>query len=311
MTAEPEQGFAEPSARRPPGGGQTKSWTSPSWRLSYHLEMLFHDIVLTSRRVAETRKRLVKIDLLAALLERLASEEIEIAISFLSGLVRQGAIGIGPAVLRKAMGLDSGLPPPQAAPEIRLREVDDTFRDILEASGKGSGQRKLELLRSLLERATGEERRFLALLIIGELRQGALEGVMVEAVAKASKLPRTAVRRAFMMRGELAPVASAALREGKAGLARFRIDIFRPLQPMLAQPADDIGDALERLGEAALEVKLDGARIQVHKSGDEVRVFSRRLNEVTAAVPEVVEATRRLPVPRRSCSGRCAPATKA
>ena len=258
-------------------------------------DVLFHDIVTTSHRVGETRKRLVKIELLATLLERLRGEEIEIAIAFLSGILRQGAIGIGPAVLRKAMGRDSGLPPPATNPEIRLREVDATFREILEVKGKGSGGAKLALLRSLAERATGEERRFLALLILGELRQGALEGVMVEAVARASKLPRAAVRRAVMVRGELAPVASAALRDGEAGLERFRIDLFRPLQPMLAQPADDVGDALERLGEAALEVKLDGARIQVHKAGDEVRVFSRRLNEVTAAVPEVVEVTRRLP----------------
>ncbi len=257
--------------------------------------LLLHDLVETSRRVGETRKRLVKIDLLAQLLERLVGEEIEIAIAFLSGLLRQGAIGIGPAVLRKAMGKDSGLPPPVTTAEIRLREVDAAFRDILEVSGKGSGRRKLEILRGLLERATGEERRFLALLIIGELRQGALEGIMVDAVAKASKQPRAAVRRAVMVRGELAPVASATLLEGSAGLARFSITLFRPLQPMLAQPAEGVDDALERLGEAALEVKLDGARIQVHKEGDEVQVFSRRLNRVTAAVPEVVEAVRGLP----------------
>ncbi len=230
--------------------------------------MLFHDVALTSRRVGETRKRLVKIELLASLLERLRGEEIEIAISFLSGILRQGSIGVGPAALRRAMGRDSGLPPPVAAPEIRLAEVDVTFARIVETSGKGSGARKIELLRSLAGRATKEERRFLVLLIVGELRQGALEGVMVEAVAKASKLPRAAVRRALMVRGELAPVAGAALAEGSAGLARFQIDLFRPLQPMLAQPADDVGGALEELGEAALEVKLDGARIQVHKAGD-------------------------------------------
>ncbi len=257
--------------------------------------MLLHDLVETSARVAGTRKRLVKIELLAALLERLRGEEIEIAICFLSGMLRQGAIGIGPAALRRAMGRDAGLPPPVATPELELREVDRAFRRIAGVGGPGSGAAKLELLRSLFERASGEERRFLALLLLGEVRQGALEGVMVEAVARASKAPPGAVRRAVMVRGELAPIAVAALAEGEAALARFRVELFRPLQPMLAQPAGGVGEALERLGEAALEVKVDGARVQIHKAGDDVRVFSRRLNDVTAAVPEVVEAALRLP----------------
>ena len=258
--------------------------------------MLFNDIVATSHQVAETRKRRVKIELLANLLERLEGEEIEIAIAFLSGVLRQGSIGIGPAVLREAMSQQSGLPPPVETSGLQLREVDETFGGILGVSGKGSARRKLERVRGLLERATQPERRFLVRLVIGALRQGALEGVLVEAVARAAGLASASVRRAVMVTGDLAPVARVALTRGAASLASFAIELFRPLKPMLAQPADDVGCALEQIGEAALEYKLDGARIQVHKAGDEVRVFSRRLNEVTAAVPEVVEVTRGLPV---------------
>ncbi|MDL1862292.1 ATP-dependent DNA ligase, partial [Betaproteobacteria bacterium PRO7] len=136
---------------------------------------------------------------------------------------------------------------------------------------------------------------FLVRLLVGELRQGALEGVMIEAIAAAAGVALAAVRRAAMFAGDLGAVARAALTEGAAGLARFAIELQRPVQPMLAQPAEDIADALARLGTAALEWKLDGARVQVHKAGDDVRVFTRNLNEVTAAVPEIVEAVRAAP----------------
>ena len=142
----------------------------------------------------------------------------------------------------------------------------------------------------MLSRATPAEQEFLVRLLFGELRQGALEGVMLEAVAQAAALPAPEVRRAAMLAGSLAEVAHAALTQGAAGLRSFSLTLFRPVLPMLAQPAEDIGAALEQLGEAALEWKLDGARVQVHKSGTDVRVFTRNLNEVTSAVPEIVEA---------------------
>src|SRR6059036_4266860 len=132
--------------------------------------------------------------------------------------------------------------------------------------------------------------------MIGELRQGALEWLVTEAVARATGLDSDLVRRAAMLAGDLGAVAHVALTEGAQGLARYRVELFRPVQPMLAQAADDVLDALTQLGEAAFEYKLDGVRIQVHKAGDQVRVFSRQLNDVTVAVPEVVEATRRLPL---------------
>jgi DNA ligase-1 len=151
-------------------------------------------------------------------------------------------------------------------------------------------------LRDLLARATAAEQDFLGRLLFGELRQGAQEGVMLDAVARAAGTPATALRRAHMLAGDLPAVADAALARGAAGLADFGVRLFRPLQPMLAQSADDVADALARLGTAAFEYKLDGARIQVHRAGDEVRVYTRRLNDVTVSVPEIVEAARALPV---------------
>jgi DNA ligase-1 len=155
-----------------------------------------------------------------------------------------------------------------------------------------SGQRALG---GLFARATEEEKDILVRLVLGDLRQGALEGIMAEALARAAQLPAAEVRRALMLSGILPAVARAVLTEGRDGLARFRLEMFRPLLPMLAQPSPDVEDALGRLGEAAFEYKLDGARVQVHRAGDDVRVFTRGLNDVTPAVPELVEAVRTIP----------------
>ena len=255
--------------------------------------MLLHDLVQTSRRVAATKGRLAKIDLVAALLKRAGPDEIEIAIAFLSGSLRQGRIGIGYATLQAVQ-------PEQAAtaPTLELAAVDAALQRLATTTGKGSTQLKQRLLGELFARGTADEQEFLLRLVMGELRQGALEGLAAEAVARAAGLEAGAVRRATMLAADLGRVAHAALTEGAAGLTSFRVQLFRPLQPMLAQAADDVGDALTRLGkgQAAFEYKLDGARIQVHKARDEVRVFSRQLNDVTQAVPEVVETVRRLPL---------------
>jgi DNA ligase-1 len=253
--------------------------------------VLFHELVQTSHRVAETSGRLAKIELVAALLKRAAPDEIETAIAFLSGSPRQGRIGIGYATLRAAK-------PGHAAdtPTLEIVQVDALLQRLANTAGKGSTQTKERLLGELFAHGTVEEQDFLLRLVMGELRQGALEGLVTEAVARAAGLEADAVRRATMLTADLGRVAHAALTQGGAGLATFRVELFRPLQPMLAQPADDAADALARLGEAAFEYKLDGARIQVHKAGDDVRVFSRQLNDVTPAVPEVVEAVRRLPL---------------
>jgi DNA ligase-1 len=252
--------------------------------------MLLADLVATSQRVAATRARLEKIAALADLLRRLAPEEIDPAVASLSGHLRQGRIGLGGAAIRAAMPGTAA-----AAPALTLGEVDTAFDGIAAASGPGSTAERTRRLGALLARATAAEQDFLVRLVFGELRQGALGGLMAEALAAAAEVPAGEVRRALMLAGDALPVARALLTEGRPALARFRLDLGRPLQPMLAQPAADLGEALERLGEAALEFKLDGARVQVHKAGGEVRVFSRRGNDVTPAVPELVAAVQALP----------------
>lgn len=247
------------------------------------------DLVHASARVTELSARLGKIGILADLLRALAPDEVEIAVSWLSGEPRQGRIGVGYARLRE-LRIE-----PAGAPSLSLREVDARLGEIAGASGRGSAAQRTQLLGALFARATREEQDFLVRLLIGELRQGALEGVLAEAIARAAAVPPERVRRAAMLSGHLPVVAREALAHGEAGLAEFRLELLRPIQPMLAQTADDPDDALARLGTAALEWKLDGARIQVHRLDHEVRVFSRQQNEVTDAVPEIVEIVRALP----------------
>src|SRR5581483_5758480 len=255
--------------------------------------MRFGELVDVSRAVADTSGRLEKIDRLATLLNRLEPDEIDIAVGFLSGLPRQGRLGIGSAAVVAAREAD-----PAAAPSLEVRDVDAVFARVAESSGSGAVAARSQLLRELFARATRDEQDFLVRLIFGELRQGALEGILVEAVARASGIPAARVRRAAMLAGALAPVARAALSSGTSGddaLAGFMVRLFQPVQPMLADSASDVGEALGELGEASLGYKLDGARIQVHKADDEVRVYSRNLRDVTAAGPEVVEIVRTLP----------------
>jgi DNA ligase 1 len=250
----------------------------------------FAAIVETSRRLAQSGGRRDKIGLLAALLATVPPNEIEIATAFLSGSIRQQRLGIGYAAMQAAAAGGAA-----ETPSVELAEVDEVFQRIAAAGGKGSVEARQRLLRELLSRLTRDEQQFLFGLIAGELRQGAVEGVMLEAVAKAAAVPAERLRYAVMMAGDLPTVAKVALLEGEAGLGRFSIQLFRPVLPMLAETADGEEDALAELGEAALEYKVDGARVQIHKGGNEVRVFSRRLNEVTGAVPELVESIRGLP----------------
>jgi DNA ligase-1 len=223
-------------------------------------------------------------------LRRLAPGEIAIAVAYLCGETLPGRIGIGYAALRDA-ARDRDAP----GSSLTLADVDEALRRLAATSGKGSARARAAQLEALFTRASANERDFLARLIVGELRQGALEGVMLDAIAGAANLPATEVRRASMLAGGLPSVAKAALTEGAPGLERFGVRLMRPVQPMLASPAEDVAGALAALGTASLEWKVDGARVQVHKSGDEVRVFTRSLNDVSAAVPEIVEAMRALP----------------
>jgi DNA ligase-1 len=252
--------------------------------------MLLSELARTSKAVAAVSGRLEKIERLSDLLKGLTREEVPIAIAALSGEPRQGRLGVGGAAITSARQV-----PPADAGMLTLHDVDAAFDAVAGLSGAGSIARRVAILRELLSHATAEEQDFLVRLLFGELRQGALEGVLVEAVARASGLPAVRVRRAAMMAGSLAEVATAALHDGPQALDRFAVEIFKPVQPMLADSAEDVGDAFARMDDAAFEYKLDGARVQVHKAGDEVRAYSRNLRDVTAAVPEVVEVTRALP----------------
>jgi len=241
---------------------------------------LLAEVVRASAAVAATSSRLAKVRVIADCLRALAPEEIEIALPWLSGDIRQGRLALGHAALKSAMGN------PAPAASLTVKEVDGAFQGLKTIKGKGSAAARESELKNLFGRVTAEEQDFLLRLIVGELRQGALEGVMLEAVAAAAALPSADIRRAATLAGGLPQVAHAAL-SGR-GLEAFSIRLMQPVLPMLAQSAEDVAAALKDLGTALLEWKLDGARIQVHKSGSEVRVFTRNLNDVTARVPEVV-----------------------
>ncbi len=247
--------------------------------------------VETSRKISTTRSRLRKTEFLAVFLRSLDRGETAIAVGFLVGEPRQGKIGVGWAMVQQALHSTG----PATEPNLSLAEVDGAFSEIAKATGAGSTNLRKDLLGRLFARATEPERDFLARLILGELRQGALEAQMVEAIAVAAELPAELARRALTLAGDVRLVAQVAMTAGVPGLSRFNIQLFRPLQPMLAQTAEGVKEALQRLGAGAFEYKMDGARVQVHKAGRDVRVYTRNLNDVTAAVPEVVEATLRLP----------------
>jgi ATP-dependent DNA ligase I len=252
--------------------------------------VLLDEIARTSAAVGRTRSRLAKIDLLADILRRLDTDEVPIAVAYLSGVLPQGTVGVGWASLRN-------LPPPATPPpSLELREVHAALDRIAAASGKGSQAARRGELTELFTRTTEQERRFLLGLLSGEIRQGALEGIMVEAVGRAATVPASEVRRALMVAGDLGIVAAASMAGGTQGLARFRLTVLRPIQPMLAQTASDLTDAFARIHPAVVEWKLDGARLQVHRLDGEVRAFTRNLADITDRVPEVVEAVRELSV---------------
>ena len=247
--------------------------------------MRLEALVRASEAVGATRSRLEKASVLAELLRSAADAEVPLLVTYLSGRLPQGRVGVGYATLE-------GLSRRGAAETASLdvADVDAAFEELDAETGPGSSRRRGEILRALFGRATDDEQSFLQRLLVGELRHGSLEGVMIEAVASAADVPARDVRRAVMMSADLGRVARAALDGGAEGLARFEAAPLRPVRPMLAQSAENVEEALGHLGRAGVEVKLDGARIQVHKAGDEVRVFTRSLNDVTHACPEVVES---------------------
>ena len=252
--------------------------------------VLLHEIAETSRAVASTRARLLKVERLAACLGSMEPAELPVGVAFLSGELTQGRIGVSYAVVREASPGAVA-----ASPSLVVIEVDRELGRIAGVSGRGSKAERLRLLRELLGRATAVEQPFLQRLIVGELRQGALEGIMIEAIARVAEVPSAEVRRAVMVSGNPGAVAQAARTHGSAGLSRFSLELFRPVQPMLAQTAEGVEEAVAKTGPAALEFKLDGVRVQLHRQEDEVRVFTRKLKDITERVPELVEAALRLP----------------
>lgn len=252
---------------------------------------LLSTIVETSAKVAATSARLAKVRELASCLKTFTADEVVIGVAYLSGEIPQGKIGIGYAVLKEA-----GATAAASEPVLTVLDVDQRLTALANIRGSGSTAKRAEALSQLFSRATQAEQHFLIRLLIGEIRQGALAGVMVDAIASASAIPVAEVRRAAMYAKSLGAVAHAALAEGKSALANFELELLSPVAPMLAQTAADVSEALGQLGnDAVFEWKMDGARIQVHKAGDSIHIYTRSLNDVTAAVPEIVETVQALP----------------
>jgi DNA ligase 1 len=258
---------------------------------------LFVDVVAASDEIADSSSRSAKIATLAALLRKLDAEEVPIAVGFLSGVPRQGRIGIGYAT---AYGVDED---PAADPSLTIEDIDNAIDDVQVSVGAGSAGRRRDILGAVFGRATKEEADFLRRLFTGELRQGALGGLMLDAIAKASGISAALVRRAAMLSGDPSLTAATAMGSGEEGLREIGFEIFRPILPMLASTSESAADAVGGFDLASVEWKLDGIRIQVHRRDDDVRVYTRGLNDITGSLPGVVDAVRRLPVRRAVLDG--------
>lgn len=256
----------------------------------YGGDVLLTEVVTTSSAVGATRSRKAKTAAIAELIRASGPAEVEIVVAWLSGETLQGKLGIG---WRTVAGAQTG-----SARQAgwTVTGVDAILSELAETTGEGSVARRKELLTQLMSNATGAEQEFLIRLLTGEIRHGALEGVMTDAIAAAAELPPAAVRRAFMLSGALPTTASAAITGGADELAAFHLEIGRPVRPMLASPAESLVEAHAALeGDVSVEYKLDGARIQVHRRGDRVTIYTRALKEITGRVPELVELVRGLP----------------
>ncbi|WP_413808345.1 ATP-dependent DNA ligase [Streptomyces sp. OE57] len=258
--------------------------------------MLLADVALTSRQVAATSARSEKIAALARLFRRTEPAEAAVVITYLAGKLPQRRTGVGWSTLRHRRE-------PATEPTLAVLDVDEALSRVAAIAGTGATAARKRLVGELLSAATEEEQGFLLGLIGGELRQGALEGLAVEGLAEAVGAPAAEVRRAVMLGGSLGAVAEALLARGPEALADFRLEVGRPVLPMLAQSAKDLDEAMDRLGACAVEEKLDGIRVQVHRDGEEVRIYTRTLDEITDRLPEVVTAARELAVDRAILDG--------
>jgi len=254
-------------------------------------------VVTASQRVAATSSRSEKIALLAELLGNLEPDEVAIAVGFLSGAPRQGRVGIGYSTVYGAEAAHA------TEPTLTVGDLDRTISEIEATTGGGSAGARRRLLAHCLALATADEADFVRRLFTGELRQGALAGIVVEAVAKAAGVPADAARRALMLSGDLTRTAEIALADGEQGLRDVGFELFRPVLPMLASSAESVAEAVAGFGRASVEWKLDGIRVQIHRRDDEVRVYTRNLNEITQSLPGIVDAVRRLPVQQAVLDG--------
>jgi DNA ligase-1 len=251
-----------------------------------------------SNALAATRSRTGKVALLRAYLSELGADERETGVAWLAGTLPGGRLGLGPSAVHALRDV-----PPASEPTLTIGGTRAQLDALKSIAGKGSAARRQAALKTLFAAATAAEQDFLARLLVGELRQGALEGVMADAIAAAAGLPAADVRRAIMLAGAIAPVADAALADGAAGLVRFRLRLYEPVSPMLASPTDGTESALEALGTAAFELKIDGARAQIHKGPDGVRIYSRTGRDVTFSLPEIAAAIAALPAQRLILDG--------
>ena len=249
------------------------------------------ELVDTVTRVRATNKKSEKVRILTDTLLLAHARDIELAAFYLAGSLPQGKVGVGRSLIQQAMAVGESSVGP-----LTLENVDDAINRLAGEQGTGSTERRAAELGRLFSRATVDERRFLSQLLIGGIRQGALEGLLLEAIARAAHLSLSDVRQASMFVPSIGVLARAALEEGAVGIGRFSLRLFTPVEPMLANSTEDVGEALNRLEEAAWEYKLDGARIQVHKGDDEVRIFTRQLQDVTQRLPEIVEWAKHVPV---------------
>jgi ATP-dependent DNA ligase I len=258
---------------------------------------LLADVVTASREVAATSSRSQKVSILADLLHRLEPDEIVAAVGFLAGLPRQGRVGVGYSTIYRIAREHAD------EASLTVEDLDRAITEVQETTGSGSAATRREILESLLGRATEEEADFVKRFFTGELRQGALAGLMVDAVARAAGVPGELARRALMLSGDLTRTARIAMADGEAGLREVSFEIFRPILPMLASTAADVPGALASFKRASVEWKLDGIRIQIHRRGDEVRVYTRNLNDITDTLPGIVRAVRGLPVTQAVLDG--------
>jgi len=258
---------------------------------------LLADAVTTSRDLSDTSSRSAKVAILAELLRRLDAGEVAAAVGFLVGAPRQGRVGIGHSTI---YGIER---PPAREASLTIDDLDRAISEVQGMTGGGSAARRRQILAALIGRATGQEAAFVKRLFTGDLRQGAGAGLMVDAIAKAAEVSRELARRALMLSGDLMRTAEIAIVQGEDGLGAVGLQILRPILPMLASTAASVPEAVGGFGCSSVEWKLDGIRIQIHRREDEVRIYTRNLNDITHTLAGIVAAVRLLPVAQAVLDG--------